>query len=133
MKITSIDRATHRQLSSEIATTLAALGTKYGVTFEEFGGQYGMEAFFKIKATVVDTGAGLSSAEALFRRHAAWSGIDPDAFGKTFVFRGDVCTVTGWRPSAPKYPVIGTCKGKTFYFMTDTLTKKYPRPIVVAA
>jgi hypothetical protein len=116
-KITSFGRREHSEVSAKVQAALKTLGDELGVKFTTTGGQYGTgSGMIRLSVEVQDTGAGVSAAEAEFKRYAAHYGMQPDWFGKTFFHQGTQYRITGINPGAPKFPVNAerTHDGKSF-------------------
>lgn len=132
MKISTIDRASHKVIAQRITETLKDLGKELGVTLESSGGQFGgTTGMVKIQVSVeaVGTGPGaLSGIETEYRRHMDYMRLNPDSFGQTFFSQGVGYRVSGINPNAPKYPIQANRihDGVTFRFPSSIISSKFP-------
>ncbi|MDE4297128.1 hypothetical protein PXK56_18245 [Phaeobacter gallaeciensis] len=140
MTIKQVTRANLGVVQQEFVKELKAVADRLGLDISNGGGTYsnGGTGTVKIDISVKDDGTGVSGAAAEFAMYARTSGIDPDAFGKDFVFDArkpwDTYKVSGVNPGSPKYRFSATrnSDGKTFKFTPDALRKHFPAKAVAA-
>ncbi len=132
MTIHTIDRPTLRSVTEQFVTELNDLADRLGVDIEGGGGVYGgSTGTIKINLSVRDTGMGKSGAQKEFETYAAMHGIDPDCFGKSFVYDNrkpwEKYTVCKAFPSSPKYRFgAKSSDGRIFKFTPSVLKKHFP-------
>jgi len=119
MTIKSFDRTTAVNIGEAVARELAAFAEKHGLSVTYAGGQLGTTEFVcKVKFEVKDKSVVAESEESLWKHYAAALGLNPDAFGKTFLHNGIGYRICGLAPSRPKNCVKAKClrSGREYIF-----------------
>lgn len=108
--------AGHRALSAEIATELAALGARYGLSITAGGGQVGAsELTIKVVAKTNDPATAATEAQRAFDQGARWvrshSGdtLQGSDLGCNFNYNNSRWELVGVKPNRPKYPIQAKC------------------------
>lgn len=116
--------AGHTQLAKEIIDELEDLAQRHGIRFSSEGGQLGADnLMIKLRVRTADQSSLESAAKQRFAMDARYVGLEPDDYGAIFSTFNGTYKLTGLKPSAPKYPILGVCQrsGKTF---------KLPRSVI---
>lgn len=105
-----MDRAKHREISTEIEKLLSVLGDKHGYVVKYKGGNYDPtgSGLFKIEfSPVAENGTVLDRDASTFQRSASRFGLGgPENLGRVIKVYGKSYKILGLRPSSHKYPVI---------------------------
>ena len=100
---------------------VVALEQKYGFTLS-LGKITYSDTDFRSTITATKVVEGKTTEQVQFEEHAALFGLKPEDFGKNFIVDGKQYELTGLRPSAPAWPVIGKrADGKPFKFKEAVL------------
>jgi hypothetical protein len=120
-KITTINRATCRNLATEAKAALEAVASRYGLAVTQGNSRFDSDSV-TIKATFNVVGE--SGAPKRFATDAAVLGLPPDCYGKVFVNRGTSYTITGIKLTRYKYPVSAKGpQGGQYKFPVDTVLR----------
>jgi len=134
MTITHFGRPEHRLLSPQIIAALKELGDRHGVNFSIEGGQIGSKARFNLWAEPKTPAGGKSHAQREFEAYAAYYGLKPEHFGKTFISQGSLYRISGIKPSAPKYQILAerVTDGTVYKFTARGVLAGLPKEAVAA-
>lgn len=122
--ITKFDKATIRQLSAEIETSLRAIAERNGIEVKMGGGSYDPEVGMfrpKIEFSLA------SKAAAEWERWAEIYDLEAGDFGAEFESHGRRFRVAGVSPRSPKRPILceeiiaGEPSGKQFKFPESSI------------
>lgn len=108
-KVNSLDRASVRQINSEIESALKAVAEKYGVAIKVGNSRFSNNnCTTKIEiATVAESGEVLTKEAVDFNRYASSMFQITKKLGDTFEFRYDTYEIVGLKPRSSKYPGFG--------------------------
>ncbi len=122
--ISKFDKATAKMVSEEVLSALRAVAEKHGLGVVSKGGKYSLETFTPRFEFAIKSKEGiLETTEAKnFKVWAESFGLTADDLGKTFLFRGSKYTITGLKPSAPKFPILAKREdGRGFKFPAESV------------
>lgn len=113
-----------RMLRTEIESALSDVLGKHGIKptlgtirFSSLSCKVSLEMKLAGTENAEDGGLGNAADKAEFELYATRFGLKPEDFGKKFVSRGYLYTITGIKPSRPKFPVSAVrSDGKGFKF-----------------
>jgi len=124
-KVNSLDRASVRQINSEIESALKAVAEKYGVAIKVGNSRFSNNnCTTKIEiATVAESGEVLTKEAVDFNRYASSMFQITKKLGDTFEFRYDTYEIVGLKPRSSKYPVLAKnlSNNKTFKFPANAI------------
>ncbi len=116
-----IDRNTARQLSAEVEAALQAVADRHGLVVKMGGGKFDSNTYVpKVEFKTADA----DSSE--FEMFASSYGLDPEDFGKVFVYGpGDRYKITGVAPRNHRFPILveKVDSGKGYKFPSETVRK----------
>jgi hypothetical protein len=124
----TITRADCRPITAKIIDTLTPLLAEHGLRVTCRNSTYSSTS---IRATLVitiqETATGKSPEQDTFERHAAYFGLDPSNYGRTFTIRERTFTLSGLNLAARKRPIQATRGGQTWVFprFTPSQIKAY--------
>lgn len=98
-----MDKIKAQRIASEIKSALSAVETKFNVVINVKGGRFD-EASFTPRVEVLEVENGVP----ITRELASLRALHPELEGHEVVVGGAKFKVTGYRPSAPKFPFIIT-------------------------
>jgi hypothetical protein len=103
-KITTFDGSTARLVGQQAADALKEFAEKLGLTVSYGGGSFESTEFtLKVKLKVADVAVAADAEKAKWDRYATMLGMPAEAFGRTFISRGDTWRIVGLMPSRPKF------------------------------
>lgn len=124
-KVNSLDRASVRQINSEIESALKAVAEKYGIAIKVGNSRFSnTNCTTKIEiATVAESGEVLTKEAVDFNRYASSMFQITKKLGDTFECRYDTYEIIGLKPRSSKYPVLAKnlANGKTFKFPANAV------------
>lgn len=124
-KVNSLDRASVRQINSEIESALKAVAEKYGVAIKVGNSRFSNNnCTTKIEiATIAESGEVLTKEAVDFNRYASSMFQITKKLGDTFEFRYDTYEIVGLKPRSSKYPVLAKnlSNNKTFKFPANAI------------
>lgn len=127
MSFTQFNRAGHRDLSTQIAAELEALGQRLGVSFSVGGGTIGAsDLTIKIIAKSADPMVAETQAKKDLDTYGRYYGLVGADYGTTFSgANGGMYKLTGVSPSRPKYPIDAVCvrTGRAFKHTQSVVAK----------
>ena len=128
-KIYSINKGACRDIRTAINETLQKISEELGITFHAGNASYDDNSVtFKVQCTL----EGVDKAEEDFKQYAHMFNLPEDAYGKTFIMRGERYTLCGLKPNSPKYPILGRgANGKRYKFQERAVADLKKRPTVV--
>jgi hypothetical protein len=118
--ITTIDRATAKQLGAEVEAALREIAERHGLELVPKGGKFDpsvgtFKPNFEFKTS--DSGANE------FALYADMFGLDADDFGKEFTTHGKTFRISGIAPRSHVRPILATevATGKGFKFTAESV------------
>lgn len=114
-----------RTIGEAMVAQLKPLEEMLGVKFSYAGGTFSPDEF-KVKIRTVltaETGEAIDPRAEDFKRYAPMYGFTADDLGREFLSNGYRFKIAGFKPSATRYPIVGTRipDGKRFKFMLSTV------------
>ena len=124
----TITRSDCRPITTKIIDTLTPLLSEHGLRVTCRNSSFSSTS---VKATLMitiqETATGNSPEQDTFERHAAYFGLDPSNYGRTFTIRGRTFLLSGLNLAARKRPIQATADGQTWVFprFTPSQLKEY--------
>jgi len=123
--ISSLDRASVRQIADDIEIALAKVAKRYGVKIEVGNSSFSpTNCTTKINiSTVAKNGTVMTKEATDFNRYASSFGINGYKLGDTFEFRYETYKITGLKPRSRKYPLLAenVNTGKVYKFPASVI------------
>lgn len=121
----SFNKANLQQIRADIATALAAVEKKHGMTLKLGNIKFNDGYFYgKMEATKI---GGESKEATFFKANAKFYGIQPDALGKTITSNGKTFTIVGMKSNSVNKPVlVKDATGTTFKMRKEFVASAYP-------
>jgi hypothetical protein len=126
-KINGLNKANIKDVRDNLTADLMKLGDKYGMTFQMGNIRYQADQMkFTLTAYVNSQHTNANKVnvnQVEFNKHAFAYGFSAEDFGKVFTVAGNQYQVSGIKPKARKYPILGTnvATGKVFKFPAMTV------------
>lgn len=123
LKLSKIDRAALRVLSTAALPALREALAPFGLTVEPGRSQYSNGATGKLQFDL--TVEGVDTARENFERCAQWFELKPEDYGRAFLCNGTAYTISGIDMGRPKFPISGkrASDGKGFKFPADVVCR----------
>lgn len=118
-----MDRERARVLRERIQETLDGLAAELDVRIIVDHGTYSPNnCVYKLQVAEFQNGQAMTREAEAFKRLANLYGVDLEALGKTFQWRGHEFTVVGLNTRRVKYPILAdSAEGRRFKFPMDVL------------
>lgn len=125
MKISSFDRATVKNLRSDIDKALATISKKYGIEISAGNASFtSSNVTYKVQAAVkAASGVTMTKEASDFNLYASIN-LSGFKLGQTISLQGKEYTIAGWKVRAQRNPVIVTRDGKS-YRVSAEMIKMY--------
>jgi hypothetical protein len=124
----TITRADCRPLTEKVIDALTPLLSEHGLRVTCRNSSFSSTSVkVTLMITIQETATGKSPEQDTFERHAAYFGLDPANYGRTFTIRGRTFILSGLNLAARKRPIQATADGQTWVFprFTPSQLKEY--------
>lgn len=121
----NFNRHTIKEIRKDLTSILEILEDQHNIKLELGAISYALNGSnFSVKLTGISSNENGDIISKVETDYNFMKSSKMKKLGDTFIFRGEVYTICGWKPRSTKYPLLGKSAGGTIYKFARSFANK---------